>query len=496
MPFFWLKMRYMGVLAPKAPRVRYAPSPTGHWHIGGVRTALFNWLFARQNQGVFIMRIEDTDKERSRPEFEAEIFEDWEWLGLDYDEGPVPGKKDKGSHGPYRQSERTALYREYLQKLLDVGWAYYCYCSKEDLEAERQTMTAEGLPPKYGGHCRNLSAPPSGRTPQAIRFKMPEARVSWKDMVRGEISFDAALFGDIVIARDLNSALYNFAAVVDDAAMEITHVIRGEDHISNTPKQILIYKALNLEPPQFGHFPLILSADRSKLSKRFAETSVLNYRAEGYLPEALINFLALLGWHPQDDEEILSVSDLINKFNIKRVQKAGAIWNQEKLDWLNSRYLKALPVPELAKKLEPWAKKRGIKIEDEKLYKIIEIERERIKNLSEFFEVAGFFFELPDYPPKMLIWRGDDAPKTLVILEKELEILKNLEVSDYGRDNLLVVMAGLTEEYGKGSVLWPLRVAVSGNEASPDPFSIIEILSKDETLQRLKLAIEKLGSEK
>ena len=318
-----------------------APSPTGPLHIGTARTTLFNWLFARGRDGTFILRIEDTDKERSKKEYEEELVEGLKWLGIEWDEFA-------------RQSERTDLYRKYLEKLLTSGDAYYCYCTKEELEGQRQAMLASGVPPKYSGHCRNLAKPPTGRKPEVIRFKVPEIKVEFKDMIRGKVAFDAALLGDQVIAKDLDTPLYNFAVVIDDNEMRITHVIRGEDHLSNTPKQILIFRALGFDEPIFAHIPLILNPDRSKMSKRFADTALTQYREAGYLPEAIVNFLALLGWHPKDDKEILSAEDLIAEFDLARVQKAGAIFNQEKLDWLNREHMKKMSDKELAAAARPF----------------------------------------------------------------------------------------------------------------------------------------------
>src|SRR3989338_1267749 len=295
-------------------RVRIAPSPTGFLHIGTARTALFNWLFAKKEGGLFVLRVEDTDLERSDSKYERDIIENLEWLGLVWDEGPLAAPENKigelpfssqspkykGDFGPYRQSERLDVYEKHLKKLLDENLAYYCYCSKEELEAERQSMLAQGLPPRYSGKCR--AKPKSGENLQLIRFKVSEAKLSFTDLIRGKIAFDTSLIGDIAIAKDLKSPLYNFAVVIDDYEMKISHVIRGEDHIANTPKQILLQKALGFSLPQYAHLPLILDSDRSKMSKRYLATSIKDYRDQGYLPEALVNFMALLGWHPAPEK--------------------------------------------------------------------------------------------------------------------------------------------------------------------------------------------------
>ncbi len=491
----------MMIATDKKIRVRFPPSPTGHWHLGGARTALFNWLFARKYSGEFILRIEDTDKERSDQKYEIEIVEAMKWLGLTWDEGPdwqmVNHKwqsTSRGSHGPYRQSERTDIYRKYLEKLIKEKRAYYCYCSKEDLEAEKQSLVAEGLPPKYSGHCRNLTSPPAGREPQLIRFRTPEVEVEFKDLIRGNVKFDASLFGDVVIAKDLNSPLYNFAVMIDDYEMRITHIIRGEDHISNTPKQILMARALDFPEPIFGHLPLILAPNRSKLSKRFAEVSIFQYRDEGYLPEAVINFLALLGWHPSGNQEIFSLQELVEAFNIKRVQKAGAVFDREKLDWLNAQYLRKLSKPELNQRTLAYLKEHNIDVDKTMVKKLLEVELERMKTLGDFPRLTNFFFKLPDYKPALLVWKTDSPAKTRQVLEELLAILEPLDAKQFNqKESINSALEEIINAHSKGSVLWPLRVAVSGQAASPDPLSIVQILGKDETLNRLRIALNKIG---
>ncbi len=477
-----------------AVRVRFSPSPTGHWQMGGVRTALFNWLFARQHGGVFILRIEDTDAERSRREYETEILETLAWLGLEWDEGPIAAsaaqnQKYVGQFFPYRQSERTEMYKRYLQKLLDEGKAYYCYCTKEELTDERESFTAQGLPPKYSGHCRSISQPPVGKIPELIRFKTSEAKVEFKDMIRGHVIFDGSLFGDMVIARNLESPLYNFAVVVDDYEMKISHVIRGEDHLSNTPKQILIQKAIGAGEPIYAHLPLILAPNRAKLSKRFTEDSILSYRDAGYLPEAILNFAALLGWHPKDDQELFSLEELKKAFDLRRAQKAGAIFNEEKLDWLNAQHLRKLGADEIIIRLRPLLDAKKMDVPEDFLKKVISVLAPRMTTLADFFEFGRFFFKLPKYDPKILIFKDDAPQKTLEILKKVREQFASLEYADFHRDRLVFALAELIDEEGRGNVLWPLRVAVSGLAASPDPLEIVEILGKDESLNRLRHAI-------
>ena len=481
----------------KEVRVRFAPSPTGRFHIGGARVALNNFLFSRHNKGKFILRIEDTDKERSKKEFEQEIYESLRWLGIEWDEGPVSfwgEEKEVGEYGPYRQSERSHIYKKYLEKLLAEKKAYFCYCTKEELEAQKSAMIADGLVPKYTGRCRNLTSPPKGKEPQTIRFIIPETKIEFKDLIRGKVVFDTSNFGDIVIAKNLESPLYNFAAVVDDYEMKITHIIRGEDHISNTPKQILIQKALGFPEVAYAHLPLILSPDRKKLSKRFAETSLLSYRDEGYLPEALINFLILLGWHPKEEKEIFSLEELIQEFDLKRVQKSGAIFNEEKLNWLNGKYIRSLTSEEILKRVKPFLDKANISAQDDFILKIINIEKERMKTLKDIINLGKFFFKLEDYDASLLIWKNTSKEKIKEVLEKIYNIFKEIKDSEFNKIN---VGAKLTEiinlnNYSRGEVFWPLRVALSGQEASPDPLDILDVLGKNETLKRIEIALNKL----
>lgn len=493
--------------AKKEVRVRFAPSPTGPLHVGGARTALVNWLFARQRGGKFILRIEDTDRERSEKRYEQELMEALAWLGIMWDEGPVLAKKEEergksagrkegngyiGDFGPYRQSERTEIYKKYLRQLLTERKAYYCYCTKEELESERQVLAAQGLAPKYGGHCRTIKVSPPGREPQVIRFRTPGAIVAFKDLIRGKVQFDAALIGDIPIAKNEESPLYNFAAVVDDFEMRVSHVIRGEEHLSNTPKQVLLTHALGFDEPTFAHLPLILSPDRSKLSKRHADVSVLSYRRDGYLPEGLVNFMALLGWHPHGNEEIFTLDELLKVFEIERVQKAGAIFNQEKLDWLNARHLRRLAPSEIALRLRATSDGRLRGVSDEFLSRVVAVERERATTLNDIVELGSFFFELPDYEPQLLSWRRAPFSEVRSTLEAVLERLEALADSHYSHEELFSALKELIAERGRGVVLWPLRVAVSGKSASPGPFEIIEIIGREETLRRIRLAIRKL----
>ncbi len=316
----------------KEIRVRFAPSPTGYFHIGSARTVLFNWLFVRHNKGKFILRVEDTDTKRSKPEYEKDILDGIKWLGLEWDEGPDIG----GPFGPYRQSERLNIYEIYLKKLLDEEKAYYCFCSKEQLEEDRQGMMAQGLAPKYTGRCRHINREDAEKRikngeSSVIRFKTPEVEVEFNDLIRGKIKFDASLIGDIIIAKSVKEPLYNFAVVIDDALMKITHIIRGEDHVSNTPKQMLLAAAMGFETPIFAHLPLILSTDRRKMSKRFDDVALDEYKVKGYSPEAVLNFIAFLGWHPVEEKDVMSREELIKEFKEPIDEKNLKVMI---LDWL------------------------------------------------------------------------------------------------------------------------------------------------------------------
>ncbi len=467
---------------PKKVRVRFAPSPTGPFSIGNARTALFNWLYARHHAGKFLVRIEDTDRERSKKEYEKQIFESLEWLGLHWDEEPV------------YQSERIGIYRKYLEKLLEEGHAFYCFCTEEELEADRQAKISQGLSPTYSGRCRNLSENQVKERfdrgeKWVIRFKMPDEEIEFNDLVRGKISFKGSHVGDFVIAKDFDSPLYNFAVVVDDYEMEVTHVIRGEDHISNTPKQIAIMEALGIPPLKYAHLPLILGPDGEKLSKRHLDKSFLDYRSEGYLPEAMANFLALMGWHPEKDREVVSLKEAIEEFDVKRIQKSGAVYSEDKLDWYNAHCIREMPAEELADYLEDFIPPAWLE-DREFLKRVVDLEKERMKKLIDFEGLADFFFELPDYKTETLVWK-DNWSESLGNLRKIYEHVEGLSEKDFNRENLEKYLLNLSEESGgKGEVYWPFRVALSGKKASPGGLEIARVLGREETERRLRLAVQ------
>lgn len=464
-------------------RVRFAPSPTGPFSLGNARTAIFAWLFAKKEGGKFLIRIEDTDKERSKKEYEEGILKTLEWLGIISDEPIV------------RQSERGAIYETYLKKLLEGKKAYYCFCTSEELEAERQAQLSQGFPPCYSGKCKSL--PPDlvaekiKKGEGVIRFRMPEMTISFQDAVHGKVSFDASLIGDIIIAKSLREPLYNYAVVVDDYEMNVSHVIRGDDHFSNTPKQIAIQDALGFPHVHYAHLPLILGPDHKKLSKRYLDASMYEYKTAGYLASAVFNFLALLGWHPEKDREVLSVKEILEEFSLKRVQKSGGIFNPEKLEWLNAQHIKNTPAETLVELLEPfvppvWFKNKKL------LRNVIEVEKERVKHLSDFQDLAGFFFELPEYEKELLVWNDTPLPAILDNLGFALSVIQEIPPHEFKKGTIEQYLTTITEKRGRGEVLWPLRVALSGREASPGPSEIMEVLGKEESVRRIEIALRNM----
>jgi glutamyl-tRNA synthetase len=463
-------------------RVRFAPSPTGFLHLGGARTALFNFLFARSQNGVFILRIEDTDKERSKKEYEEDILESLAWLGLKYDEGPV------------RQSERIDLYEKVILELIEKDLAYYCFCSKEELDLRRQEQLTRGEVPKYPGTCRNLSKQEALKRKEkenyVLRLKVPEKVITFKDYLRGEIKVDFRQIGDFVIAKKENEPLYVLANTIDDHYQGITHIIRGEEHISNTPKQILIYKYLDWQEPIFVHLPLVLGQDRSKLSKRHGAKSIKEYREEGYLPEAILNFLALLGWHPEGDREIISLEEMIKEFKLEKINKSPAVFNFSKLNYFNRYYLRIKPAEEILEILDFKNYNKDL-YSYEKLLKIIELGKERALTLNEILPSVEFFFKDFDYPAELLIWKNTSKEKiknNLELIKKEFAKIKE---EDFVSKKIKEVLDNISGQ-DKGPFFWPLRAALSGKEASPPPFDLAEIFGKEKTLALIDKAIKKL----
>lgn len=422
-----------------------APSPTGKFHIGSARTALFSYLFSRHHDGKFILRIEDTDKERSKSEFEENIIESFKWLGLAYDEF-------------YRQSERTETYKEQLKKLIDSGAAYI---SQEVAE--------------------------EGKRGEVIRFKNPNIKIKFQDVVLGEIEFDTTDLKDFVIAKDLETPLYHLTVVVDDGLMQVSHVIRAQEHLSNTPRQILILEALGFQRPIYAHIPLVLASDKTKMSKRHGATALLDFRDMGYLPEAVLNFLAFLGWNPGTEQELFTLDELVKEFSLEKVQKSGGVFNIEKLNWYNKEYIKKMPqdllLAEIKKYLD-WDEAMILRAKDSLI--------ERINKFGDLADEAefGFYKNLSDYPVESLIWKKSDKEKTLIHLEKAKELFANADFSSM--DSVKSAIWDYVEANGRGDVLWPMRFALSGKDKSPDPFTLAYIFGQNETISRISKAIERL----
>ena len=459
-------------------RVRFAPSPTGHLHVGNARTALFNWLMARGSGGTFILRIEDTDVVRSTRESEASVLEDLRWMGLTWDEGPDVG----GPHGPYRQSERLHLYRSYAQELLASGRAYYCFCSAEQLEADRQAALAAGLPPRYAGRCRRLAPDEAlrrveAREPAVVRFKVPEQReVVFDDLVRGEVLFRTEVIGDPVLVRSDGNPAYNFAVVIDDALMDVTEVVRGEDHISNTPRQILLYEAFGFTPPRFAHLALVMGPDHTPLSKRHGATSVSEFRAKGYLPEALVNYLALIGWSPGHEEEVLPIDELARRFAIGAVGHSAGVFDEEKLAWVNRHYLRIADSLRIAKLSLPAFAQAGFAREPvdrglEYLASVMPMATGSVDRLVEIPSRLRFLFAFDartaiDRPDVREVLAEPGAGDVVRTLAEELQAAGRL----IDRDGFRAVAARVRQKTGRKAreLFHPIRVALTAEAGGPE----------------------------
>lgn len=440
---------------------RFPPSPTGNLHVGAARTALFNWLFAQHHDGRIVLRFEDTDKERSDKKYADNIKEGLEWLGLDYD-------------GPYWQSERTDIYRSYLEKMLEDGTAYVS--DESDTEGGRD---------------------------EVIRFKNPNKTIEFEDKIRGTVSVDTTDLGDFVIAKSIDEPLYHLAVVVDDHEMGITHVIRGDEHIANTPRQLLLLEAMEVEPPVYAHIPLILGDDGKKLSKRHGATSLDVFQDKGVLPEGMLNYLALLGWHPSDEQEIFTPKDLIESFTIDRVQKSPATFSLEKLRWVNRQHILELPEEEFydhVREVIPADIEKLPQYDLNRLRATLPIFRERVEFLSDITEMAEageieFLFEAPEYGADDLVWKDDDPEVTADYLREAITLLEDVPEEIFTADAVKEAVWDYSGDVGRGSVLWPMRFALSGQEQSPGPFMISAAVGKRETLSRLRVAVSKLTDE-
>ena len=480
-----------------APRVRFAPSPTGYLHVGGARTALFNWLYARRHGGTFVLRIEDTDVQRSSADMVTGILDGMRWLGLDWDEGPDVG----GPRGPYFQSERLDRYREAAARLVREGHAYYCYCSAERLRLEREKAEHEGAAWQYDRTCLALApdrvaALEAAGAPRAIRFKVPATHTAFVDAVHGPIEFDSASIEDFVLLRSDGYPTYHLSVVVDDVEMQISHVIRGDDHISNTPKHVLLFQALGAQTPVFAHVPLILGADKKRLSKRHGATSVAEYRRQGYLSEAMVNFLALLGWSPGDDRELMSMDELVGAFSLEGISGGNAVFNTEKLDWMNGQYIARLATERLAVAVAPFFQEAGLKgrISDPWFHRLLDLLRPRAKRLTDFVDLARpFLSDTVEYEAEAIEKHLGSAG-----LGSHVEVLAaTLRATDpFDEPHVEAAVRGTAAERGikAGMLIHATRVAVTGRTASPGLFEVLALLGRERTVARLERLVNFLAT--
>lgn len=475
-------------------RVRLAPSPTGKLHIGNARTGLFNYLFARHTQGKFILRVEDTDEQRSTHESEIAIYEGLKWLGMDWDEGPdKPGK-----FGPYRQSERVDIYKKFIDQMIDNGTAYYCFCPQEELGAKREAAEKAHVIYRYDNTCRNVPIDEAKRRVAAgeratIRLRVPDdVKINFTDLIREDVDVESETFDDFIIAKPGGMPLYNFACVIDDHLMEITHVLRGQDHLTNTSKQILIYKALGWEVPKFGHFSLIMNTQRKKLSKREGAVYIGDFQAMGYLPEAVVNFIALLGWNPGDNREKMTLQEMVDAFSLGKIQRSDAIFDPEKLKWLNGVYIREMPLSKLTEEVIPHLAAAGFdpnKRDRKWLESVIALEQERIRLFSEAPDAFDFFFKDELKYDKSLL---DSKKKTPTEIANALEIVKDelSKIENWNHTEIENTCRALASSlnWGAGDLFMPIRIAVTGKKATPPLFESMEVLGRSLSLDRIDKA--------
>ncbi|MCI0708478.1 MAG: glutamate--tRNA ligase [Ignavibacteriae bacterium] len=485
----------MNVTNPYSVRVRFAPSPTGYLHVGGLRTALYNYLFAKHNGGKFLLRIEDTDQSRKVEGAVENLIATLDWAGVHYDEGP---NRD-GGHGPYVQSQRLDLYHKYARQLVEQGNAYYCFCTPERLEEVRKKQQAQKLSPKYDGHCRFIPAEEAKRRRESgemsvVRMKIPDGgETAFEDIIRGRVTIANSILDDQVILKSDGFPTYHLAVVVDDHLMEISHIIRGEEWLPSTPKHVLLYRYFGWDMPQFAHLPLLLNPDKSKLSKRQGDVAVEDYRAKGYFKEALVNFVAFLGWNPGDEREVFTMDELVKEFSLERVGKAGAVFNIEKLDWFQFQHLQKKTDNEMLTLLKGQLKSSGISntFQDSYLLGVIGAMRERATFVRDFVEKSPYFFTPPlEYDAAVVKkrWKPDSSAK-LTKLSEEFSMLSNPTKEDF---EAALQRTAEALKIGNGELIHPLRLAVSGLGAGPGLYDILFILGKDETIKRIKTAIEKI----
>jgi len=483
-----------------APRVRFAPSPTGYLHVGGARTALFNWLYARRHGGSFLLRIEDTDVERSSADMVSGILDGLRWLGLTWDEGPDIG----GPHASYFQSERLELYRSAARRLVDAGHGYFCFCSPDRLRDERERAEQRGEAWRYDRTCANLSADrvrelEAAGTPRAIRFRVPEGTTAFDDAVHGRIEFDAANIEDFVILRSDDHPTYHLSVVVDDAEMGITDVIRGDDHISNTPKHVLLFQALGAVAPRFAHVPLILGGDKKRLSKRHGATSVTEYRRQGYLPAAMVNFLALLGWSPGDDRELMTTADLVAGFTLEGISGGNAVFNTEKLDWMNGQYIARMPVADLAAAVRPFFDDAGLGghalvVEGAPFHRLLELLRPRAKRLTDFVDQARpLLTDAVEYEQEA-VDKHLSSPDLSGHMAALVEALAAVAPFDEVQVEAAVRGTATARGIKAGALIHATRVAVTGRTASPGLFEVLTWLGPERTRARLTRLLDFLAT--
>lgn len=470
-------------------RTRFAPSPTGFVHVGSLRTALYQYLLAKKNNGTFVLRIEDTDQEREVEGAVENLIKVLQWAGIEFDEGPIKG----GPYGPYIQSERLDIYRQYAQQLLDAGHAYYCTCTKERLEQLRERQIAAKLPPAYDRHCRNLNIKPKPGEPYVIRMKVPlDGEITFNDMIHGNITFSYRNVDDQVLIKSDGFPTYHLGVVVDDHLMKITHVIRGEEWISSTPKHILLYEYFGWSVPYIAHLPLILNPDRSKLSKRQGDVAVEDYRTKGYLKEALINFVALLGWNPGDTREIFLMDDLIKEFSLERCGKSGAVFNIEKLRWMNEQHIRIKSDQELLSMLKPILAERNLgNYSDQYLLAIIALMKERVTFVRDFIDNCPYFYQDPttfDQAAKAKNWTSETGPRLKAFAER----CSALSTFDAHAIEQELRKEADVQQISAARIIHPLRLAVSGVSVGPSLFHILELLGKEIVIRRINYAIEHL----
>lgn len=481
-------------------RTRFAPSPTGFLHVGGLRTALYNYLLARQQSGTYILRIEDTDRERFVPGAVESLLRMFERVNLLPDEGPklVGGiVEQSGDAGPYVQSERLPIYAEHAKRLFDAGAAYACFCSLERLDGLRKQQEIAKLSTKYDRHCLALSSEEvlrrlSAGESHVLRLRVPEGDTSFDDVIRGNITIDNSEVDDQVLIKSDGFPTYHMAVVVDDHLMKITHVIRGEEWISSTPKHVILYRLFGWDAPLFAHLPLLLNPDKSKLSKRQGDVAVEDYLAKGYLPEALVNFVALLGFNPKADQEIYSIDELIELFDLTKINKSGAVFDQAKLNWMNGQYIMKKTAAELVALVRPFLDAAGKSIDAVLLEKICSIEKTRMERLTDVVEIVDAYVAVPEYDSSILVWKKADAADgraNLVGVRDHLATADESVWTDVGLVEASIKAYIDGKGLSNGNVLWPTRVALSGRAASPSPFELAWALGKDETLRRLDAAI-------